>query len=270
MRSIGFRILVFLAVLALSCAPASQTVETAKPQPVEWPAPSDLVAIAGDGEITLQWRTNHPSNAVVSGYNIYLAKDGTGYEPVSTSPYPGDLEADTLVESYSARELQNGDEYLMYVSTVYPNGKEVFSADTASAIPRPEGRFRLTERISGPESGFSLSGRKSTITDGLDNDLYLAVIRGKLTLASPHRIDDVLRHSKFSSAREVEESGQKSYLPADKKTGAETIALTRGMLVIVETEDHHFALLQIDSVDEKAKVVEISYVYQTRPNLMSF
>lgn len=258
----------FLMAL-VSCSPKPKV---APERPVEVStqvAPSHLTASAGNNEAKLAWRTNQPENRIISGYNIYQSRDGARFEVVTATPYPGDLDPGFSEETYLAAGLENGVDYRFRVSTVYPNGSEVFSADTASVIPRPEGQFRLSQSFKGAESGYSFAKMTAVPTDDLSNDIYLTSIKGKLVLASPHRIDVVLRETSFYQASE-EQIKNLEQISTPLSGEKELTPIRAGDHVIVQTNDGHYALLTIDSVDIANAAAQISYIYQTRPRTLRF
>lgn len=232
-------------------------------------APSQLTASAGHELAELTWRTNQPENRVISGYNIYQGQGSGELERITSTPYPGDLDPGFEFETYTAAGLENGVSYRFSVSTVYPNGREVFAADTIEVIPRPEGQTRLLQSFKGAESGFSFARGQSVATDDLSNDIYLTSIKGKLHLASPHRIDVVLRNSGFVAASDEQVKNIEDMdLPLD---GAkESIAISAGDRVIVKMQDDRYALIRIESMDTDNVIVQMSYIFQTRPRTLRF
>ncbi len=256
--------------LAVSCGPKPESGSVIPaPTTAARPAPSNLVAIAGNSGIELRWRTNQPENRILSGFNIYQAREDGQFQKITPLPYPGDLEADFEYESFSAASLENGVIYRFTVSTVYPDGSEVPSRDTVSAIPRSEGGFRLAASFKGGESGFVFARSTSVPTDDLANDIYLAVIKGRLHLASPSRIDDILRATQFYPVR-VDPGRHPTQPKQPNGAGEELVAVRAGDELIVLTADGCYALVTIESADEDAETVRISYRYQSRRGSFSF
>lgn len=232
-------------------------------------APSHLTAASGDKQATVRWQTNQPENRVISGYNIYQSTEDARFEKVTSTPYPGDLDAGFAEESYLAAGLENGASYRFTVSTVYPGGREAFAPDTVEVVPRPEGTIRLLQSFKGNESGFCFARQSSVPTDDLNNDIYLTTIKGQLHLASPNRIDVVLRKSGFLRLSEEQLPNIRS-MKVQTSDFKELIAIGVGDLVIVRTSDEHFALVKITAAETKDAVVQMNFVYQTRPRSLRF
>ena len=267
------------ALLAVSCGPKpAPTVSPPPPVAVvkTRPAPTDLTARAFHKRINLSWKTNRDDSTIISGYNIYVwcerdSADTTngGFRKVNVEPYPGDLDPDIARESFPLEDLENGVIYRAYVTTLFPGGIESKPTNIVESIPRPEGRFTLSESFKGNQSGYSLKKMRSSPTDDLDNDIYLATIDGALYVASPRRIDNVLRETKFF--------GLGIYAPLDEvqPTGLATksdnaLRVYSGQVIALQDQDSCYALLRFDDVDVKGKTVKISYIYQPRPATLIF
>ncbi len=267
------------ALLAVSCSPKpAPTVSPSRPKEAvkSHPAPTDLTSRAFHKRVNLSWITNRDDSTIISGYNIYFwcEKDSAdttngGFRKVNPEPYPGDLDPDIERESFPLANLENGVLYRAYVTTLFPDNIESERTNIVEAIPRPEGRFTLHESFRGSESGYSLKRMKSLPTDDLDNDIYLATINGALYVASPQRIDNVLRQTKFF--------GLGIYAPLDEvqPTGLATkpdnaLRVYGGQVIVLQDQDDCYALLRFDDVDAKGKTVKISYIYQPRPATLRF
>ena len=129
--------------------------------------------------------------------------------------------------------------------------------------------MHLRESFTGNESGFSLRKNKSVSTDDLDNDIYLAIIDGKLWVASPQRINVVLRQSRFYRLSEYSSLDATSPTSLSGKPD-NALPISNHLMFIMQDQDKSFALLRIDSVDLKEKIARISFIYQPRPETLVF
>lgn len=268
-RVIGYVITILSLVLG-SCAttPRPEIEKQSPPTPALIP-PTDLRAELGDLSATLRWTTNQPEDRIISGYHIYFAAVGENLAAVSQLPYPGDDNPDHAVESYKAGPLIAGSEYRAYVTTVYPGGIETAPTETIRFVARPQGTFQLRESYKGKESGFSFRRRESVATDDLDNDIYLAVIRGGLYLASPGRIDNILRNTSLFPLRTRQPLSKLQVI--ERPTQPEsTFPIAENEVVLALDHSGCYVLLRIENIDRVDRVVTISYIYQTRPNLLRF
>lgn len=262
--------LVCATLIVAGCAPAPP-VEPATPAIPSQTliAPTDLRADLGHLTATLRWTTNQPENRVISGYHIYLAEAEQAPARISNLPYPGDTNPDHAVETYLLENLVSGREYRAYVTVVYPGDLESAPTNTVAFIARPQGRFQLRESFSGPEGGFSFSRRSTVPTDDLGNDLYLAVIRGTLHLASPRRIDTILRASELYRLKTTQPLSKLAVI--EKPEVAEsTCPVSEGEVILLRDASGCFALLRIEAVDRVDRIVTIDYIYQTRPGVLRF
>ena len=265
--------------MLVSCGPkpATPPPSPAVSKPAQtYVAPTELTARPFHKRINLTWKTNRAENTIISGYNIYLwnekdesAPTNAGFRRINPELYPGDTDADIARESYPLEGVDNGVIYRVYVTTVYPDGMESARSNVAEAIPRPEGSFTLRESFKGNESGFSLRKIKSVPTDDQDNDIYLANMKGALWVASPQRINVVLRQSEFcglSDHTSLEATSPKSL--SGKPDDA--LRISDGLIFVLQDQDKCYALLRIDSVDHKEKIAKISFFYQPRPETLIF
>lgn len=268
-RVIGY-IVAVLALLLGSCATAPKP-EPEKPSPptTRLIPPTDLRAELGNLSATLRWTTNQPENRVISGYHLYIAAAGDSLVAISPLPYPGDDNPDHAVESYKAEPLVAGTEYRAFVTTIYPGGIETAPTDTIRFVARPQGTFQLRESYKGKDSGFSFHRRESVTTDDLDNDIYLAVIRGSLYLASPNRIDNVLRTTGLFPLHTRQPLSKLQVIERPLQPQP-TFPIAENEVVLALDQSGCYALLRIESIDRVDRIVTISYIYQTRPNLLRF
>jgi hypothetical protein len=276
---VGATTLLVLSVSALiSCGPKPATPPSPTvSKPVQtYVAPTELTARPFDKRINVAWKTNRAENTIISGYNIYLwnekdASDTTngGFRRINPELYPGDTDGDIASESYPLEGIDNGVIYRVYVTTVYPDGTESARSNVVEAIPRPEGSFTLRESFKGSESGYSLRKMRSVPTDDLGNDIYLANIKGALWVASPQRINVVLRQTDFyglSDRTSLEATAPISL--SGKPDNA--LPISNNLMFVLQDQDKCYALLRIDSVDSKEKMAKISFIYQPRPETLVF
>jgi hypothetical protein len=279
LRGVNATILLLLVTVLISCGPkpAAPPPSPVVSKPVQtYVAATELTARPLYKRIDVAWKTNRAENTIISGYNIYLwnekdASDTTngGFRRINPEPYPGDTDADITRESYPLEGVDNGVIYRVYVTTVYLDGMESARSNVAEAIPRPEGSFTLRESFKGNESGFSFRKIKSVPTDDLDNDIYLASINGVLRVASPQRINVVLRQSRFYSLSEY--SSLEATIPTSLSGKPDnTLPISSHSMFVLQDQDKCYALLRIDSVDSKEKIARISFIYQPRPETLVF
>jgi hypothetical protein len=279
LREANAVILLLLATILISCGPKPATPPPApavsKPVRTFLP-PTELTARPFHKRIDIVWKTNRTESTVISGYYIYLwsEKDETDktfrvFRRVNSEPYPGDTDSDISHESYSIEDVNDGMIYRVYVTTAYPDGRESARSNAVEVIPRPEGSFTLRESFKGNESGFSFCKMKSVPTDDLDNDIYLASIKGTLSVASPQRINVVLRQSGLYGLSEYSslEATSPIYLEGLPQNA---IPISNQMVFVLQDQDKCYALLCIDSLDPKEKTAKISFIYQTRPQTLVF
>lgn len=264
--------LAIIVSLLLSCAPQPALKSPLPPEKIEVeipPAPSELVATSGDESAVLRWRTNLSANSIIGGYNVYLAAENAAFRKVNSEPYPGDTKSDSAFESITITELENGVVYRACVVTLATNGVGSASLDTTDLLPRPQGKFVLRQSYSGAQAGYCFAAGKHVASDDLENDLYLTVIKGGLNLASPHRLDAVLRQTIFYRTDTYGDLAQpRSWVqPAD---GRDKIEFEVGGLTLLQTQDDRYALLRCESFDAEAVTAEFSYVFQTRPKTLRF
>lgn len=271
MRQLLIVVLMLMVLGLLACGPKPGTSPASKETPtlITGVAPSHLTATAANFASELQWQTNQPENRVLSGYNVYLAREDGEFEKITSSPYPGDLDPGHESETFRATGLENGVRYRFRVSTVYPNSAEFFCNDTAEAVPRPQGWIRLNSSFSKDDAGFSFGTLQSVPTDDLSNDIYLTVINATAHLASPQRIDVVLRRTQFYSITD-QSPGSAVVSPPLTGEGKDAVSIRTGDRMYIKTQDNCYALVQVDRIDPKSRSVELSFVYQTRPNTLMF
>lgn len=263
--------LLLLSMIALnSCGPKPKPSSSTEPQTATTGvAPSQLTVSASTSGTELRWKTNQPENRIFSGYNVYMAREDGDFEKITSSPFPGDLDPGYEFETYRVTGLDNGVRYRFRVGTVYPNAGEFFAVDTVETIPRPQGWIRLNSSFSKEDAGFSFARLQAVPTDDLSNDIYLAMINGKAHLASPHRIDVVLRSTQFYAIARRATGNTDQLLPPTGQ-GKELLQIDSGDQLYLLTQDSCYALVQIDKVELKKQSVEFSFVYQTRPKTLIF
>lgn len=269
--------MLLLLLLLLSCAPKQKGEMLER---IAGPGPSELTAQAGNGSAELRWQTNRGPDAVVLGYNIYLSDSPilsgrndralpSGLKPTNESPYPGDTDPSTDFETYQLGDLTNGVSYYIVVTTVYPGPTESEPSNQIELIPRPQGSFTLTTSLSGEQSGYSFREQKSVRSDDLKNDVYLTEIGGKLYIASPSRIDNVLRSTRFYNLGRTGELSEVRIVEL-KMRGQDKLQATPGEIFLLQDANDCYALAKFDSVNISAGSVQISFIYQTRPKALTF
>lgn len=259
-------ILLLSVVMMLGCAPASREIEEA----VEGPDPTNLTASPRSGALDLRWDTNRDDGHLISGYTIYVAEGDDDFKEHNKQPYPGDSNPETSFETYPLEGLQNGTRYRVFVTTVFPGDVESTPTNTVESIPRPEGRILLAESFSGSNEGFSFSRDEHVPTDDVNNDIYLAVIDGRVHLASPNRIDYVLRTTKFfdlGTATSIDSIA----VPENPSDPVRLLAVSEGDAVLFQDADGSYGLIHIRSIrGGEKRVIEFDYIYQTRPETLVF
>jgi len=265
--------LVWLTALLLLCIALMQGCASTAPeveQGAKGPDPSNLIAAPRSGALDLRWDTNRNESDLISGYNIYVAMADGDFEPQNSQPYPGDNNAAINFETYALEGLQNGEIYRVYVTTVFPGKLESQPTNTIEKIPRPEGRTLLAESFSGSNEGFSFARDEHVLTDDIDNDIYLAVINGRVNLASPNRVDYVLRTTKFfplGKATSID-SVQITETPSDP---VRLVAVAEGDAVLFQDAGDSYGLIFVRSIKGGDKrVIEFDYIYQDRPDTLVF
>jgi hypothetical protein len=264
------------AIVFLSCAPAEK-----EPIRVEaGPSPSELEADLTGGGADLKWKTNRDESTLIQGYNIYVSEQPLyqpggeksvpdDLSPVNDTPYPGDVDPGYDFETYELRGLENGKIHYVAVTTLYSGDVESQPTNQIEIIPRPEGTFVLNSSFSGEQDGYSFQRQQSVATDDLDNDIYLTTIDEDLYVASPSRIDYVLRETSFydigrkGSLDEVR-VGELKTRPSEK------LKVEEGLIFLLQDADDCYALVKFDIADPEARRVVSSYIYQSKPNALRF
>ncbi len=234
------------------------------------PNPSNLTVAPRSGALDLRWDTNRNADDVISGFNIYLAAEDGDFKRHNDQPYPGDLNPEIEFETYPLEGLRNGEEYRVFVTTVFSGNTESSPTDTVWSIPRPAGRTLLAESFSGSNEGFSFARDEHVPTDDIDNDIYLAVINGRVNLASPNRVDYVLRTTRFYPLGKAAaiDSIRVSRAPTDP---VRLLAVSEGDAVLFKDADDSYGLIYVRSIKGGEKrVIEFDYIYQTKRETLVF
>ena len=264
-------------MLTLSCAPAArQEIVTRE----AGPAPGNLRAEVYHQRANIYWDTNRTRSDIIMGYNIYVSEApilGTPdearllkeLEPLTPEPYPGAPGANIESESFPLENLTNGQSYYVFVRTVYPGSIESDPTNEIEVIPRPSGTIILEPSFSGPHSGYAFKTLEYVYTNDLDNDLYLTEINGQPHLASPDRIDNVLRQTRFYRL------GKRGELDEVKITDLsiredDVLPIYPGEVFVLLTADNCYALLRTDTLNRDTGELTLSYIYQAKPNTLRF
>ncbi len=127
----------------------------------------------------------------------------------------------------------------------------------------------LKPSFSNEDAGFSFARLQSVPTDDLTNDIYLAMIKGQPNLASPQRIDIILRQTKYFPI--LRRPGENSAArPRPTGDGRELLSVKVGDQLYILTQDNCYALVQVEEVNLKDESLELSFIYQTRPETLIF
>ena len=244
------------------------------------PAPTNLRTESFHRRANLYWETNRDRSDVIMGFNIYVSEQpvlGTpdevtlraGLKPYTESPYPGATSGDVATESFGLDGLTNGTSYFVFVPTLYPGGVESPPSNQVEVITRPSGTFVLAPLFSGPKSGFSFKTLKHVYSNDLANDLYLTEINNLPHLASPHRIDNVLRETKFfrlskrGSLNEIT-INELQVRPDD------IMPVYLGEIFVLQDADNCYALVRLDTLDRETGELTLSFIYQAKPKTLRF
>lgn len=91
--------------------------------PSQFPAPTALVAVAGNGVVDLSWNAPSAADATLSGYKVYRNSTLITPNPISTL-------------TYSDNTVVNGTSYSYYVTAVYTNPEgESAASNSVNATP---------------------------------------------------------------------------------------------------------------------------------------
>ncbi len=262
--------LVLILALFIACAGAQKKEES----PYERGAtPTSLKVETGDGSMELSWVTNRMEDMLISGYNIYISRQPIidpsnpnrikrGIEPVNDIAYPGDENPEISFETYSATGLQNGVEYHVAVTTVYPDRAESPPSNVVTATPYPRGTVTLQDRMMGGElDGFSFANGDNVEYNSLANDIYFIARDIGNMIGSPDRNDGILRHTEIALIRgESTLNDRKNYknLDYDEKS-----FVASEQVYMLRLSDGSMAKIRIRDVDSSQykKQVVFDYIY---------
>jgi len=95
--------------------------------------PTGVVAVAGDGEVTISWNAN--SETDLAGYNVYKSEtSGTGYNQITTSTQTSSSHTGLRDSS-----VTNGTQYFYKISAEDTTGNESAFSSEVSATPQAAG-----------------------------------------------------------------------------------------------------------------------------------
>ncbi|MCX6825829.1 MAG: hypothetical protein NTV06_00980 [candidate division Zixibacteria bacterium] len=273
---------IFVSGLLIQCGPPRAPILSAEQIILRESVPTKLTVQPGNKKLYLKWNTNCPKGVVLSGYNIYILREPLEqkfYDPnppakikaFNSLPYPGDTESNGNYETMKIETLDNGIEYFITVRTVYPNGAVSAASNEVSAIGRPEGKFSLSFRYAGLNDGFCFAKGLSVRADADDNDIYFFQKDGFDFAASPHRLNGFLRESSFYSLGKTRDIYQYPLFKIDIPP-VEKIPILVGESYLVKMADGHYAKIRIEKAtgQDKERILEIRYIYQTVKNLIRF
>jgi hypothetical protein len=268
-----------LALLVTLCGCAPQKRQE-PPPPITGPQPTNLRADVGHRSAELIWDTNRERLTPIMGFNIYVSREPllssgsksevtAGLEPVNDVPYPGAVGGEIAVESYTLDSLENGESYYAFVTTVFPGNFESEPTNEIEIVPRPEGSFVLETGLGGERSGFSFKQGRSVPATDLSNDIYLTQIDRNYYVASPARIDNVLRIARFYR---LDKTGDLSDIRIRelKAAPSDRLKVNEGEVFVIEDADHSYALVRFDNLHLAAGELTLSYIYQTKPRTLRF
>lgn len=259
------------------CGPTAPPFETGEAVPTatlkRLTPDAQVTAIARDG-FTLRWDADRQPGDLIRGYNVYVSTDAGLSKLAATdvrlkdaryggASYPGDTDGDTRTESIAIVGLKTGERYYVHVRTAFPNGQMSPPSAELMIVPRPRGVFVLHPRLSGGSEGFSFV--QDTVVDWMssDNDMYMFNAHDSLFLASPSRVSDVLRTTKFydlGASTSIED-----YPTFDaSQPPVERIVIRAGHTIAVAVDHAGTAKLRPQTVrnDGDESVVTFEYMYQ--------
>jgi hypothetical protein len=245
-------------------------------------APSNLEVKANDHTLFLKWDTNCPDDVLLSGYYIFLEKKPiyelfhdtippSKIKPFNHTPYPGDTDPEDSFETMLIQNLDNGVEYFISLRTIFPDHSISVSSNEIAAMCRPEGQFDLAFRYADLNDGFNFKTGQAVRADAENNDLYFFNKDGFDFIASPHRLNGFLRHTKFYSLGKTGDVYQHRKLDLDIPS-VEKMPVIAGESYLIETADGNYAKIRIENIsgEKKERFLSIKYIYQTKPGIMRF
>ncbi|MBD3218673.1 MAG: hypothetical protein GF310_10380 [candidate division Zixibacteria bacterium] len=269
-KFIASALLLLIISFIVFCAPAEK--EPSEYAPEGLVAPSDLALETNNESMKLSWRTNRTEDMIISGYNIYISTQPLidpsnpnrikkGIEPFNPVTYPGDADPQIKYETYEASGLENGVEYHVAVTTVYPDRIESPPSNIVTATCYPQGTVTIKDRSVGDPDGFSFSKQEYAAYNSLDNDLYFIARDIGNMIGSPDRNDGVLKHTLFAELKmENELTSRHDYKNLNFKDRS---FVAEGNVYLLELSDGSRAKIRIKQVDSSAfkKQVIFDYIY---------
>lgn len=261
-HAVHFGIITLLVLASgFGCGPTKITVtpETGLPA-VTHPdiLPVALDVAAGSGTMTVRWRQQ--GTGVISGYNVFIAREplgsgsqqpnsGAAVAPHNTTVYPGDTDLDDGVIEYVADGLADGVKYYVSVRVVFPDQSMSRPSNEVVAVCGPRGELSLSLRYKSDADGYSLVTGRQVRADGSNNDLYFFSKDGVEYLASPNRLNSYLRKSTFtivSNNGTFEEIRRKlAANEADSERWVDKAAVKPGSWLLVRTAENYAALIHV-------------------------
>lgn len=260
----------FVIALLLACAAGRKKPSEYAPEGLI--APSDLKVEAYNHRMELSWKTNRTEGTIISGYNIYISTQPLtlpeipkqirpGVEPYNLTVYPGDADPQISYETYTASGLDNGVQYYVAVTTVYPDGMESPPSNVVVATCYPRGTVTINDRSMGPPDGFSFALGESVPYNSLDNDLYFISRDVGNMIGSPDRNEGVLKHTEFAEipgASALNDRHDYNNLAYKDRT-----FVAEGNIYMVKLADGSLAKIRVLQVSSSAfkKQVVFDYIY---------
>ncbi len=231
------------------------------------------ISVSRNGAV-VAWHVDRRRDDVIRGYNVYVGRQ-SGLDERSLddeqltetlynqSTYPGDTDGDIRSESIVLNRLKTGERYYVHVRTVFPNGRASPPSDERAFMPRPQGVITLHPRMSGLNEGYSFANDTTVELKSLINDVYIFAVRDTAYLASPSRLSDGLRTTRFVNLGYADEFT--AYPEISSADGDDKVALDEGQVLGVRLNDDRIAKLRVVSIDKTADPLSVTFQYRYQP-----
>ncbi|MBD3297978.1 MAG: hypothetical protein GF341_04925 [candidate division Zixibacteria bacterium] len=231
------------------------------------------ISVSPNGAV-VEWQVDRQRDDVIRGYNVYVGRQ-PGLDQLSLdnerlddalhnqSTYPGDTDGDIRSESIVLQRLETGERYYVHVRTVFPGGQASPPSEERVFMPRPQGVITLHPRLSGLNEGYSFTNDTTVELRSLQNDLYIYTIRDTAFLASPSRLSDGLRTTRFVNLGYADEFT--AYPEMSSANGVDKVALDKGQVLGVRLNDDRIAKLRVVSIDKEADPMAVTFQYRYQP-----
>ncbi len=242
------------------------------------PVPHNLVAVAGDNQVDLNWKLEGKRDEYVLGCNVYAetrSLEGISVDklPASRGTWPPIyVDSDTINSwtNYILDNLENGKKYFIHIRLKGSNQRISPASNEVAMIPHPEGVIKLYETRSKHYSAFEFSKQKKVSSKNKHADIIFDEQENVAMLLSPHLRKKGLRQTGIVDMRDLR--------PFNEITNVENIVFGEEILavidhvVVIKTEDSHYAKLLIEKIEGKIpnRYIEFRYCYQMLPDLPEF